>query len=405
MYCSRCGKKVLDSMLFCPFCGAEIIIPEQDVREEPEPKREAAKAETAFSFDLPDAPEKADPPKDEAPEESAAAETIFPWELPDAPEPAAEQTGVSVSPQPEKTERETPLPEAFMPEADDAPPVESAPEESAPPTVETPKQPDMDRRRANAGNIVPGHRKNATLVPDKASMFMDDADDFDEDFDDDFDDDIDETDEYDDYEEELRRASRRRSPARQARKPRYYDEDAEEDEDDGAPGFLSRHIRGIVGILLFLILIAIMAFYLLSDAGQLSLAKINATLPLRAEIYSRVAYDCYQSGDYAKSGVYYERALARDSDSYNYASSAAMAYIAGGDNDKAAEMLKKCIQLKPEAVEPYVYLLNLYPNENSRPWDVAQMLRQGYEKTGDARLQAAANPSGSAGVSNATAQE
>ena len=30
MYCSRCGKKVLDSMLYCPFCGAEIIIPEQE---------------------------------------------------------------------------------------------------------------------------------------------------------------------------------------------------------------------------------------------------------------------------------------------------------------------------------------------------------------------------------------
>ena len=30
MYCSRCGKKVLDNMLYCPFCGAEIIIPEQD---------------------------------------------------------------------------------------------------------------------------------------------------------------------------------------------------------------------------------------------------------------------------------------------------------------------------------------------------------------------------------------
>ena len=40
MYCSRCGKKVLDSMLYCPFCGAEIIIPEQepyDGAAEPEP--------------------------------------------------------------------------------------------------------------------------------------------------------------------------------------------------------------------------------------------------------------------------------------------------------------------------------------------------------------------------------
>ena len=33
MYCSHCGKKVGDAMLFCPFCGEPIVIPEQD--EEP----------------------------------------------------------------------------------------------------------------------------------------------------------------------------------------------------------------------------------------------------------------------------------------------------------------------------------------------------------------------------------
>ena len=30
MYCSQCGKKVAENMLFCPFCGAPIVIPEQD---------------------------------------------------------------------------------------------------------------------------------------------------------------------------------------------------------------------------------------------------------------------------------------------------------------------------------------------------------------------------------------
>ena len=29
MFCSQCGKKVLESMLFCPFCGAPIVIPDQ----------------------------------------------------------------------------------------------------------------------------------------------------------------------------------------------------------------------------------------------------------------------------------------------------------------------------------------------------------------------------------------
>ena len=30
MFCSQCGKKVNDTMLFCPFCGAALVLPEQD---------------------------------------------------------------------------------------------------------------------------------------------------------------------------------------------------------------------------------------------------------------------------------------------------------------------------------------------------------------------------------------
>ena len=29
MFCSQCGKKVLEMMLFCPFCGSPIVVPEQ----------------------------------------------------------------------------------------------------------------------------------------------------------------------------------------------------------------------------------------------------------------------------------------------------------------------------------------------------------------------------------------
>ena len=103
-------------------------------------------------------------------------------------------------------------------------------------------------------------------------------------------------------------------------------------------------------------------------------------------MYGKLGYESYQSGDYARAGALYERALARKPDSYDYASSAAMAYVALGEKDKAAAMLKKCAELKPNAVEPYVYLLNLYPDVAGRPWEVAQLLQQGYERTGDARL-------------------
>ena len=41
MYCSQCGKKVQENMLFCPFCGSPIVIPDQD--------EESAPAAPAFS--------------------------------------------------------------------------------------------------------------------------------------------------------------------------------------------------------------------------------------------------------------------------------------------------------------------------------------------------------------------
>ena len=122
---------------------------------------------------------------------------------------------------------------------------------------------------------------------------------------------------------------------------------------------------------------------------------------------TRAAYEAAAAEGVLPAGVELKGSIEIPKDPQNgdYASSAAMAYISDNNTDKAAELLRRCAELEPKRVEPYIYLLNLYPNENSRPWDVAQMLRQGYEKTGDARLQAAANPSGSAGVSNATAQE
>jgi len=41
MYCGQCGKKVMENMLFCPFCGSPIVIPYQD---EPAKAAEAARA-------------------------------------------------------------------------------------------------------------------------------------------------------------------------------------------------------------------------------------------------------------------------------------------------------------------------------------------------------------------------
>lgn len=411
MYCSRCGKKVLDSMLFCPFCGAQIIIPDQDAPEpiaEEKPSAEPVSGEetSVFSFDLPE--------DDEPGVEAEVPEAGEPAAWPEESEPTVRWEGIHGARSRKKPPEEEPPEEPQNPVVEDLFPWEAEADEEAEPALpeaeEAPEPPakavpapervpertpeadrPVDRRGKNAGNIVPGHRSKGTYVPDKpldkAAMFLDDAD-FDDDLDDedDFDAYDDDTDDYDDFEDEVEReSSRKRRGNKKGGRTHRRD-----DDDDGEPGFLMRHIRGVVGVLLFLVLLAVLALYALSDAGQRRLATINATLPLRADIYKVMAYEYYQSGDYARSGVYYERALAREPGNYDYAASAAMAYLSAGDNDHAAEMLRKCVSLKPEAVEPYLYLLQLYPNANSRPWDVAQLLKQGYEKTGDQRLQEAA---------------
>ena len=37
-------------------------------------------------------------------------------------------------------------------------------------------------------------------------------------------------------------------------------------------------------------------------------------------------------------------------------------------------------------MEPYLYLLSSYPDEADRPLDVTKLLLQGYQQTGDDRL-------------------
>lgn len=155
-----------------------------------------------------------------------------------------------------------------------------------------------------------------------------------------------------------------------------------EDEDEGS--FFMRHLRGIVGLALFVILLLLIVIFAFSRAGQLSLARANVAWSRDA--YSTLGYQYFQAGDYRQAGLYYERALQRDPDSYSFASSAAMAYLEAGENEKAAAMLKRCAEIDPAKLEPYVYLLKLYPDAASRPWDITQLLQQGYQQTGDARL-------------------
>lgn len=167
-----------------------------------------------------------------------------------------------------------------------------------------------------------------------------------------------------------------------------YDDDRDEaytyEEEDRDPSFFMRHIRGIVGLTLLVILALLFVIYTCTAAGQRSLARMN--LAWNTDVYTSLGYEYYQAEQYDQAGLYYERALARAPGKYAHAESAASAYVAVGNTEKAAAMLKKCIEIAPERVEPYVYLLNLYPTAAERPWDITQLIRQGYQVTGDSRL-------------------
>ena len=398
MYCSHCGKKVNDTMLFCPFCGDPIVIPEQDEEEpvapvaasdpkpeapiavqEPEPEPEPVPEPEPEPVHL-EEPEPAPMPTPKPPREVGEAEAeLLDWE-------STRREYVADDVWDDRRSRET---EAFAPlsfEQDEPEPAQDWREEiarkkeQAAPQKKVPELNGEGQELLHLDGVAPKleagvegakpasdarekKRKGkapSTLVPPKAmdpnDIFMDgsgkrDYDDFD-----DFD-----------------------TPSDKAFDGGDF---AFEDADEGS--FFMRHIRGIVGLALFVILLLMFVIFAFSKSGQKSLARLN--LAWSTDAYSQLGYQSYQAERYDEAGLYYERALQREPDNYSFASSAAMAYVESGNREKAAEMLKRCAQINPQLLEPYIYLLNLYPDAADRPWDVTQLLQQGYQIIGDTRL-------------------
>lgn len=348
MFCSQCGKKVRENMLFCPFCGAVIEIPEQDeetaadalpAEGAPEPVIEPeAEPEWELREDASDEPAPEEEPIEEEPPFSASdwrgEEPEWMRDLPEEETPAPE---ISV-------EKPVPPPRRPVLAAQHPPRVSGSALDRDVRSSEARHYGKADPSPLNGGGLF----MEDTPTPKKR-----------------------EADEYDDYDDP-------------------YDRDEEDDGDDGdsfeddEPGFLIRHLRSAVGLVLFLVLAAIVFVYILSPGGQESLARAN--LAWRSDVYTRLGARSYNSGEYDQAGLYYERALSRSPNSYAYASSAARCYLDAGNTQKAAEMLKKCIALQPDAVDPYIYLLDLYPNAISRPLEVTQLIQQGYQRTGSDRL-------------------
>ena len=167
-----------------------------------------------------------------------------------------------------------------------------------------------------------------------------------------------------------------------------YDEDDDDEEyayeEPEEGGFFIRHIRGVVGLSLFVIVLAIVAGWAFSGGGQRVLAQAN--LAWQPSVYEQLGYDAYQNGQYAVAAGYYEQALKRDGRNYSYAYSAAVASYMAGDTERAAEMGKKAVEIDATRVDGYQLLQRLYPDAGTRPWEIQSLIQQGYRLTGDASL-------------------
>ena len=375
MYCGQCGKKVMENMLFCPFCGSPIVIPDQDEIPVDVPMQEAECPAT------PAEPVEAEKPK-------APVKIVMPVKA-KAVEPAREEKNTpdekpaslfdSFEPQEKPLPRKEFVPLSFdfetqLRETDAA--AEAAEAESEAAAEEAPVeelfnvQPEFrdeprsrERRPGRDVRRMDGPRRNAnTYVPvrdvDPDNMFMDELDEegYDED-------------DYDLDDEPVRRG-------------RYRDEFEFEEPESGS--FFQRHIRGIVGLILMLILAIIFAVWMFSPKGQLTLARVN--LAWTAQPYATLGHEAYKMDSDLLAAKYFEKAYSRDNSNYEYAHSAMVAYYEAEEIEAAAAMLKKCVEMAPDNPEPYQEMLILYPDAQSRPWEITELIRLGYQRTGHAAL-------------------
>lgn len=345
MFCSQCGKKVMDSMIFCPFCGSPIVIPGQqaDTSSGQTPKEE--EIQLALPKRSPRNESKGFEPLNL--EIDWSCEEVRPLLDPEEDNSEFEPLDLSVDEVSEdESEHETPK------EADGADISGEISELLSRQLREEPVQlqghvPNLTSVRSPEAGRRDNRRKADTHAPVRAfnpeNIFMDSEDDYDEDEDED-----------------------------------YIYEDAE------SGGFFIRHIRGMVALALFLVVMAIVVGWTLSSAGQTTLAQAN--LAWRPQAYEKLGYEAYQNSQYALAAEYYARALQRDSDNFSDAYSAGVAYYRDGNVEKAAEMGRRAVEIAPSRADGYLLLQRLYSDASSRPWEIQQLLQQGYQLTGDESL-------------------
>jgi len=371
MFCSQCGKKVTDTMLFCPFCGSAIVLPDQDEPEEqyslcpePAPKQEFVPLNLETDWDREDVktiPEQESfRPLDLRVLDDLDSDSTIRVQTPARPEDISSQT-IRIQSKAEETAEETDTPTLREKiQTGNTPTMRvTVAQKTETGTTETiriqsrtdthvrdelirleGRVPDLNHVQAPQQT---GGRAN-THIPEKAfnpnDMFMDG-----------------DKDRYDEYDNDT-----------------YTYEEPEEGN------FFIRHIRGIVALTLFAVVALIVVLWTVSGNGQLALARAN--LAWRASAYEELAFAAYEDGRYAQAAGYYERALARSVE-YKYANNAGIAYYQAGDAESASKMAKRAIEIDPSQKDAYDLLLRLYPDSDSRPWEVASLLQSGYQLTGE----------------------
>ena len=320
MYCLKCGKKIPDIALFCPFCGA------------------AADGGSPAGASCENTPD------------------TYPGQGVPDPYPGAGMPD--------------PLPEPEDPwgRPDRSPSQKSAPEGDLFLDDDVQKEaqyaPDPDGAGARRGLYDPEPRRDGA----RPGAYDPDEDDvsslFDEDDEEAFDSD------YDD------------GPDDSYGRPGRY-------EDEEPSGFFIRHIRGIVGGGLTLMLVLILLLWGYSAGGQKVLARMD--LAWQDSAYARIAKTEFDLKRYYDAARYYEKAFSKCPENerkyrHNYALSAAICYDNYGDMANARKWYMKSIDIDSGKLEGYVGLRGTFSDATSIPPDARTYIQKGYTLTHDERL-------------------
>lgn len=151
------------------------------------------------------------------------------------------------------------------------------------------------------------------------------------------------------------------------------------------PSFWEKNLRGVIGIGMTLATLLLCAAWLmLFPSGQQMMARFGLTDNPTA--YAGIAKSAYDAQNYATAAQNYYQALLLDDDNYEYALMTAQCYLLAGSDGAASTALTMAIDINASDIRAYRMLQQIYPNAQTRPAAVKELLSQGATLTGDASL-------------------